>query len=250
MNRTMKLTLSGLSAALIFAGTWFIRIPTALGYINAGDGLIILAGAWLGGVPGLVAGAVGSALADLAAGYAVYVPATAVIKGAVGLIAGLLLRGRTVKKGEGRPARAHGCKGGDCPQDGGDVRGLSAGYGRVAGERLGQAAAVPTGEEPLPPSAGKKTSPASAEGENIPEGVTERRARGGRPGPVRILLTALLCETVMTAGYFAFESLIYSPAGALGSLVPNILQGAAGMAIGFAGVSLLPKIRRAEKKEN
>lgn len=91
MNRTRKITLTGVMAALIFAATFFLRIPTPLGYVNAGDGLVLLTGILLGGLPGALAGAIGSAVADVAAGYVLYAPVTAVIKGAMGLIAGKAL---------------------------------------------------------------------------------------------------------------------------------------------------------------
>lgn len=91
MNRTKKLTFCAVFSALIFAATFFIRLPTAIGYVNAGDGVIILTGAFLGGIPGAVAGALGSALADLAAGYVMYAPVTAVIKGLMGFLAGVFL---------------------------------------------------------------------------------------------------------------------------------------------------------------
>lgn len=98
MKRTVKITLCGVFAAIIFVFTFLIPIPNGLGgYINFGDGIIILAGAFLGGPLGAAAGAVGSALADLAASYAVFVPATFAIKGLMGLVSGVLLFGKPVK---------------------------------------------------------------------------------------------------------------------------------------------------------
>ena len=91
MSKTQRITFISLGAALTFVATFFIRIPTGLGYVNAGDGVIILCGAFLGGLPGLICGCIGSALADLAAGYVVYAPVTAVIKGLMGLVSGLML---------------------------------------------------------------------------------------------------------------------------------------------------------------
>ena len=79
-------------AALSCAATMVIQIPIATGYLNFGDGLCLLAGWILGPWYGFAAAGLGSALADLLAGYGAYVPATFVIKGPVALIAALLLR--------------------------------------------------------------------------------------------------------------------------------------------------------------
>ncbi len=96
-----KLVLSAMFAALSCAATMVIQIPIATGYLNFGDGLCLLAGWILGPWYGFAAAGLGSALADLLAGYGAYVPATFVIKGLVALIAALLLR--LVRK-EGMPA--------------------------------------------------------------------------------------------------------------------------------------------------
>ena len=88
-------------AALSCAATMVIQIPIATGYLNFGDGPCLLAGWILGPWYGFAAAGLGSALADLLAGYGAYVPATFVIKGLVALIAALLLR--LVRK-EGMPA--------------------------------------------------------------------------------------------------------------------------------------------------
>ena len=80
-NTTQKIVISSLFAALICVATMLIKIPSPLkGYINLGDGIVLLA-AWVLPLPyGLVAAGLGSALADLFSGYVVYAPATFVIK--------------------------------------------------------------------------------------------------------------------------------------------------------------------------
>ncbi|MBE6657746.1 MAG: ECF transporter S component [Ruminococcaceae bacterium] len=86
---TRQLCLTAVFAALICAGT-LIMIPLPFGYFNLGD-IFILCAAWsLGPVFGASAAAVGSALADILAGFAVYAPATFVIKGCIALSAALL----------------------------------------------------------------------------------------------------------------------------------------------------------------
>ena len=87
------LALTGLFAALGCVGTMVLQIPSPTGgYMNLGDAVVIL-GAWLlGPVYGAVAGGVGPTLADLLSGYAVYVPATLVIKALMALTAARLYR--------------------------------------------------------------------------------------------------------------------------------------------------------------
>jgi len=87
------LVLTGLFAALGCAATMVLQVPSPTGgYMNLGDTVVIL-GAWLlGPVYGAVAGGVGPAMADLLSGYAVYVPATLVIKAVMALTAALLYR--------------------------------------------------------------------------------------------------------------------------------------------------------------
>lgn len=90
-NKTKKIVFSALMASLVCVATMVIKIPSPLsGYINLGDGVVLLCGWLLGPVYGFLAAAVGSALADLFYGYMVYVPATFFIKGAVALIACVL----------------------------------------------------------------------------------------------------------------------------------------------------------------
>ena len=88
-----KLVLSALFAALTCVATMVIQIPSPThGYMNLGDCVVLLSGCLLGPVYGAVAGGVGSALADLLSGYAVYVPGTLVIKAVMAALAGTLYR--------------------------------------------------------------------------------------------------------------------------------------------------------------
>jgi uncharacterized membrane protein len=83
-----------LFCALVVVATIIIRlpIPATGGYFNLGDTIIFIASALLGPVFGMIAGGVGSALADVIGGFFQYAPWTLVIKGIEGLIAGLLVR--------------------------------------------------------------------------------------------------------------------------------------------------------------
>lgn len=89
-----KLTFAALAAALIFVVTRIVVIPiTASGaYVNFGDVSIYFIAYLLGGPVTAIAAAIGSALTDLSLGYAIYAPATFLIKGLMGLTAGFMLR--------------------------------------------------------------------------------------------------------------------------------------------------------------
>ncbi|MGN1378125.1 MAG: ECF transporter S component [Dorea sp.] len=102
MNTNLKkIIMTALFAALACVATMSIRIPTpgTNGYIHPGDAVVILSGVILGPVWGMVAGGIGSALADLIGGYFIYVPITLVIKGLIALIAGVIYQkiGKTSK---------------------------------------------------------------------------------------------------------------------------------------------------------
>ena len=89
-NNIKKIAYAGVLAALVFAGTE-LHIPTAIGHINLGD-LVILVSAYVLGPFAFIPAAIGSTLADLLAGYPQYAGATFIIKGVMGLVAGLLLK--------------------------------------------------------------------------------------------------------------------------------------------------------------
>ena len=83
---------AALFAALIFLGTYALRIPIPSGYIHFGDGFLYAAALLLPPVYSAAAGAIGGLLSDILAGYAVYAPWTAVIKGLMALPAAFLCR--------------------------------------------------------------------------------------------------------------------------------------------------------------
>ena len=145
-RRLKQMVHGGLLAAVVAVMTAAIKLPVPAtgGYVHPGDGAIFLA-ACLMGPWAAVPAAVGSALADLLGGYAVYAIPTALIKGALGWIAGRL----------------------------------------IADGRL-----------------------------------------------LRNAMVFVLCELVMTGGYFAFEWMMYGAGAAVGAVVPNLIQGAAGVILG------------------
>ena len=93
MTKLLRLVMTGVLMALACVATMVIQIPSPThGYMNLGDCVVLLSGCLLGPVYGAVAGGVGSALADLLSGYAVYVPGTLVIKAFMAALAGGLYR--------------------------------------------------------------------------------------------------------------------------------------------------------------
>ncbi|MBQ8323080.1 MAG: ECF transporter S component [Clostridia bacterium] len=83
-----QLAFTAVFAALCCVGTLLITIPLpASGFFNTGDVFVLLSGWFLGPLYGAVAAAVGSALADVIAGWAIYAPATFVVKGVDALLA-------------------------------------------------------------------------------------------------------------------------------------------------------------------
>ena len=89
MKTTMRrLILASLMAALVCVATMIVKIPSPLkGYINLGDCMVLLSGWILPPGLGFLAAGLGSGLADLFAGYGVYIPATFLIKGLMAVIA-------------------------------------------------------------------------------------------------------------------------------------------------------------------
>ncbi len=87
-TKTKKIVFSALLASLVCVATMIIKIPSPLkGYINLGDCVVLLSGWILSPVYGFLAAGVGSGLADIFSGYAVYAPATFIIKGLMALVA-------------------------------------------------------------------------------------------------------------------------------------------------------------------
>ena len=92
-NKTQKIVLSSLLAALVCVATMLIKVPSPLkGYVNLGDCVVLLSGWILSPVYAFLTAGIGSALADIFAGYIVYAPATFLIKGLMALICALAVK--------------------------------------------------------------------------------------------------------------------------------------------------------------
>jgi len=86
-----KIVYTGLMIAVVFVLTRFTAISFTVGYFNLGDIGIILTSSILGGFSGMIAGGVGSALADISYGAMIFAPVTLVVKGIEGYLLGILL---------------------------------------------------------------------------------------------------------------------------------------------------------------
>ncbi len=90
-RKTKKLVMTALFAAIVCVATMIIKIPSPLkGYLNLGDCVVLLSGWLLGPVYGFAAAGIGSGLADIFSGYALYAPVTFVIKGIMAAVAALI----------------------------------------------------------------------------------------------------------------------------------------------------------------
>lgn len=91
-HTTFQAVLTGLFASLICVATMLVQIPIPAtgGYANLGDGVILICAFLLQPLCAVVAAGLGSALADVLAGYISFVPGTLVIKAGVALIAALV----------------------------------------------------------------------------------------------------------------------------------------------------------------
>ncbi|WMJ89681.1 ECF transporter S component [Anaerocolumna sp. MB42-C2] len=89
-NKTLKLVVAALMAAMTCIATMIIKIPSPTsGYIHMGDGFVLLSGIILGPVYGGLAAGIGSMFADLFSGYAGYAPATFIIKALAAVVGGV-----------------------------------------------------------------------------------------------------------------------------------------------------------------
>ena len=88
----MKWYLSVGFTVLVMVTTLLIRIPVpGGGYFNFGDVIIVFCGLYAGKKAGMIAGGIGSALADLI-GFPIFAPVTLIAKGLLGLFAGMAKR--------------------------------------------------------------------------------------------------------------------------------------------------------------
>ncbi|MGA3059048.1 MAG: ECF transporter S component [Candidatus Bathyarchaeia archaeon] len=89
---TLIIAQAGIMAALVEVATFLVQIPipATKGYLNFGDIMIFVTAFTFGPIVGGFAGGVGSAISDVSSGYGYFAPFTLIIKGAEGIIAGLI----------------------------------------------------------------------------------------------------------------------------------------------------------------
>lgn len=75
-----NIALSAVLAALCFVFTGYFHIPTGNGITHIGDGIIFLAACLLPLPYAAAVGAIGAGMADILTGFAIWAPATVVIK--------------------------------------------------------------------------------------------------------------------------------------------------------------------------
>ena len=98
-DNVKTLAMTALFIALSYVATSILVIPVpGGGYLNLGDAVVLLGAYLLGPFYGAIAGGVGPALADLLAGYGIYVPATLVIKMLMGAVAASLYGGLRTRR--------------------------------------------------------------------------------------------------------------------------------------------------------
>ena len=93
--KTKELCIHGLMIALVTVCTMVFQIPVSAtqGYVHLGDSMILLVGVFFGARYGMVAGGIGSALADVLSGYSHWAPFTLIIKGLMGWLIGKIASG-------------------------------------------------------------------------------------------------------------------------------------------------------------
>ena len=80
MKKIKLISLTGIFTAIVFVFTAYFHIPSHTGYTHIGDAFIYLAACILPLPYGIFVGAVGALLADCLTGFALWAPATIIIK--------------------------------------------------------------------------------------------------------------------------------------------------------------------------
>lgn len=88
MKKTERLVLGAMMMCLIVIMTMIVKIPIPMtrGYVHLGDAMIFMSVMILGKRGSIICGGIGSALADIFSGMAMWAPWTLVIKGVMGFV--------------------------------------------------------------------------------------------------------------------------------------------------------------------
>lgn len=87
---TYWLSVTALFMAITCIFTLFIRVPIPLGYANLGNSIILLTVFFYGTKSGILAGSIGSALADMLSGFNEWILPTLLIKAAIAATAAVI----------------------------------------------------------------------------------------------------------------------------------------------------------------
>ena len=97
---TREIVFPGLMTALVFIATFVPHIPIPLGYAHLGDAVIFLLALLVPRRPAIIAACLGSALADLLGGFALWAVPTIVIKyGMAEIVYRIAPQGRAMGQG-------------------------------------------------------------------------------------------------------------------------------------------------------
>ncbi|MGI6732116.1 MAG: ECF transporter S component [Anaerovoracaceae bacterium] len=93
-EKTNRIILTGVMMALIIVATMLIRIPIPFssGYVHLGDAMVFLSVLILGWRYAAIAAGIGSLLADVMVGAAIWAPWTLVIKACMAIIMGMFIK--------------------------------------------------------------------------------------------------------------------------------------------------------------
>lgn len=83
---------TGIFMALVCMATALVQIPIPLGYAHLGDGVLLLSTYFCGPISGIIAGSIGSMLADIVTGYAQWTLPTFIIKALEAGVAAIFFR--------------------------------------------------------------------------------------------------------------------------------------------------------------
>lgn len=92
-NQSYRLAITALMLSLVMLGTMLLRMPIPLteGYIHLGDAMVFLSVLTLKRKDAALASGIGSALADVLGGFAMWAPWTLVIKASMAIVASSIL---------------------------------------------------------------------------------------------------------------------------------------------------------------
>lgn len=89
-NKTLTLCITAMFMALVCLATMMVQIPIPLGYAHLGNSVILIAVFYFNTKYGILAGSIGSALADFLTGYNQWIIPTLIIKTACAFTAAII----------------------------------------------------------------------------------------------------------------------------------------------------------------